>query len=108
VDVLKKIKELSPTTEVIMLSGQDKIEVAVDSMKYGAYDYVIKGETAFTRIENVFNKINELQGHLLELKSMRAANKTYKAIIAGLFVLLAATLALSVFMVRKLDVSVPK
>lgn len=108
VDVLKKIKELSPASEVIMLSGQDKIEVAVDSMKFGAYDYVIKGETAFTRIENIFNKINELQRHIHELGSMKAANKTYKAIIAALFVLLGLTLVLSWFMVKKLDVSMPK
>src|SRR5437868_7086365 len=43
VEVLKKIKEIRPEAEVIMLSGQDKIDVAVDSMKHGAYDYVIKG-----------------------------------------------------------------
>jgi len=37
-DVLQDIKQLKPNSQVIMLSGQDKLEVAVDSMKYGAYD----------------------------------------------------------------------
>lgn len=95
VEVLKSIREISPETKVIMLSGQDKIDVAVDSMKYGAYDYVIKGETAFSRMENIMNNIDELT-------NIRAANKTYKAIIAGLAVGLVLILLLSVFMVMRL------
>lgn len=55
-DILQEIKEKSPHTEVIMLSGQDKIEVAVEVMKYGAFDYIVKGESAFFRAEKaVFN-----------------------------------------------------
>ncbi|HQF28958.1 MAG TPA: hypothetical protein PLD36_10115, partial [Bacteroidia bacterium] len=34
----------------------DKIEVAVNSMKHGAFDYIVKGEGAFVRAEKtVFN-----------------------------------------------------
>src|SRR5690606_24736239 len=52
VEVLKRIKNDYPETQVIMLSGQDKIDVAIDTMKYGAFDYVVKGESAFSRVEN--------------------------------------------------------
>ncbi len=56
IDVLREIKSKYPATEVVMLSGQDKIEVAVDTMKYGAFDYIVKGESAFYRAEKtVFN-----------------------------------------------------
>ena len=56
--ILKKIKELKPNTEVVMFSGQDRIEVAVNSMKYGAFDYIVKSESAFHRSENaIFNII---------------------------------------------------
>lgn len=55
-DVLQEIKKISPLIEVVMISGQDKIEVAVNSMKYGAFDYIVKGEGAFVRAEKtVFN-----------------------------------------------------
>lgn len=55
-EVLREIKSKCPTAEVVMLSGQDKIEVAVDTMKYGAFDYIVKGESAFYRAEKaVFN-----------------------------------------------------
>jgi hypothetical protein len=30
-------------------------------MKYGAYDYIVKGETAFARMENTIKRINELE-----------------------------------------------
>ncbi|MGR3317282.1 MAG: sigma-54-dependent transcriptional regulator, partial [Candidatus Anammoxibacter sp.] len=40
--VLKKIKEMDSTTEVLMLTGEGSIESAVESMKSGAYDYITK------------------------------------------------------------------
>ncbi len=55
-EVLRVLKEKNPNGEVVMLSGQDKIEVAVDTMKFGAFDYIVKGESAFYRAEKaVFN-----------------------------------------------------
>lgn len=57
ISVLKKIKLLSPSTHVIMLSSQDSIEVAMDSIKHGAYDYVAKSESAFIRIKNIIRNI---------------------------------------------------
>jgi two-component system OmpR family response regulator len=74
VEILKAIKENHPDTQVIMLSGQDKIDVAVDSIKYGAYDYVVKGETAFSRTENILNNISELH-------KAKTINKGYKSTI---------------------------
>lgn len=71
VEILKKVKDEYPETQVIVLSGQDKIEVAVDTMKYGAYDYVVKGESAFSRIENAINNISELH-------KIRMINRGYK------------------------------
>ncbi len=95
VEVLKSIKSINPDTKVIMLSGQDKIEVAVESIKHGAYDYVIKGETAFNRMENIINNIDELS-------NIKAANKAYRNVIIGLVIGLIAIICLSLFMVMRL------
>ncbi|HQK97611.1 MAG TPA: response regulator [Bacteroidia bacterium] len=55
-EILQEIKSIAPAIEVVMISGQDKIEVAVNSMKHGAFDYIVKGEGAFVRAEKtVFN-----------------------------------------------------
>ena len=55
-EILQEIKSIAPAVEVVMISGQDRIEVAVNSMKHGAFDYIVKGEGAFVRAEKtVFN-----------------------------------------------------
>jgi DNA-binding NtrC family response regulator len=56
-DVLKKIKSINPDIHVIFLSGQGKIEVAVNSLKYGALDYIIKNDETPTRILKSMNRI---------------------------------------------------
>lgn len=73
IDVLRELKTLRPETEVVMISGQDRIEVAVNSMKYGAFDYIVKGEGAFYRAEKaVFNiyRYNKLQGNAQNYKKL--------------------------------------
>lgn len=42
IETLKKIKQFDENLPVIMLSAQGSIEVAVDSLRYGAYDYFTK------------------------------------------------------------------
>jgi two-component system, NtrC family, response regulator AtoC len=42
VDVLRKIKELLPRTEVAIMTGHGSIESAVEAMRQGAYDYIEK------------------------------------------------------------------
>jgi DNA-binding NtrC family response regulator len=73
IDVLKAIKELEPETEVVMISGQDKIEVAVNTMKYGAFDYIVKGEGSFYRAEKaVFNiyRFRKMSGSAAKYKRL--------------------------------------
>ena len=50
-ETLDKIKDLNPEIPVVMLSSQDKIDVAVSCMHHKAFDYVIKSETAFLRLQ---------------------------------------------------------
>ena len=42
IDVLKSVKEISPETVVIMITAFATTETAVEAMKIGAYDYIIK------------------------------------------------------------------
>jgi two-component system, OmpR family, response regulator len=57
IEVLDRIKEMNPDIPVIMLSSQDKIEVAVQCMHHRAYDYVVKSETAFLRLQKIITSI---------------------------------------------------
>ena len=50
-ETLIKIKAAHAHIPVIMLSSQDKIDVAVNCMHHNAFDYVVKSETAFLRLK---------------------------------------------------------
>jgi two-component system, OmpR family, response regulator len=54
---LDRIKEINSSIPVIMLSSQDKIEVAVSCMHHKAFDYVVKSETAFMRLQKIIDAI---------------------------------------------------
>jgi two-component system OmpR family response regulator len=60
-ETLDKIKEFNPKTPVVMLSSQDKIEVAVNCMHHKAFDYVVKSETAFVRLQKIITTIFKYQ-----------------------------------------------
>lgn len=54
-DTLDKVKAFNKDIPVIMLSSQDKIEVAVNCMHHKAFDYVVKSETAFMRLKTIID-----------------------------------------------------
>jgi len=60
-ETLDRIKAADPNIPVIMLSSQDKIEVAVNCMKHQAFDYFVKSETAFLRLQNAITTIFHYQ-----------------------------------------------
>ena len=57
IQTLDKIKSFNPEIPVVMLSSQDKIEVAINCMHHKAFDYVVKSETAFLRLQKKINTI---------------------------------------------------
>jgi len=57
VDTLDKIKAINPDIPVVMLSSQDKIDVAINCMHHRAFDYVVKSETAFFRLQKIITTI---------------------------------------------------
>lgn len=55
IDTLREIKRIRPLTEVIMLTGNATVETAIEGMKLGAFDYLMKP----TEIEDLVDKINK-------------------------------------------------
>lgn len=60
-ETLIQIKALHPKLPVVILSSQDKIEVAVNCMHHKAFDYVVKSETAFMRLQKIIETIFHYQ-----------------------------------------------
>lgn len=68
IDTLDRIKTFNSDIPVVMLSSQDKIDVAVNCMHHHAFDYVIKSETAFMRLQNIITSIFNIKKMEKELK----------------------------------------
>ncbi len=60
-ETLKKIKRYNPNIYVIMVSGQKEINIAVDALKYGAFDYLVKDHTVCQKMQNSINRILKIQ-----------------------------------------------
>jgi DNA-binding NtrC family response regulator len=58
-EVLKKIKRYNSNIHVVMVSGQENIKIALDAIKYGAYDYVTKNSLVCDKMTNIINKISQ-------------------------------------------------
>ncbi len=67
-DALDAIKAINSEIPVIMLSSQDKIEVAVNCMHHRAFDYVVKSETAFMRVQKIITNVFKYKKIEKELK----------------------------------------
>ena len=60
-ETLDRIKTANQAIPVVMLSSQDKIDVAVNCMKHQAFDYIVKSETAFIRLQKTITTIFHYQ-----------------------------------------------
>jgi len=69
--ILNRIKIINPKIEVVMLSSQDRIEVAVNCMKHNAFDYIVKSESAFMRAQKAISAILNLKRIKKELAFYR-------------------------------------
>ncbi|MEM7512796.1 MAG: sigma-54 dependent transcriptional regulator [Bacteroidota bacterium] len=70
-EVLKRIKEFDPEIEVIIISEQENIETAVELLKMGAYDYLVKAQDIRDRLLNVVNNIRKNRSLRKELNTLR-------------------------------------
>ena len=63
IETLVKIKEKFPLVEVIMLSGHADVESAIDGMKQGAFDYLMKPCDIDQIITKVSDAVSKKRGH---------------------------------------------
>ena len=57
-EILSVIRKHCPSAHVIMLSSQESYNNAMQTLKKGAEDYVIKDEIAFEKIAKLINEMN--------------------------------------------------
>ncbi len=81
-DILTKVKAISPESQAIMISGQGTIDVAVEAMKRGAFDFVTKPFNS-EHLIHLSLKALKLYESLTENKRLR---ETIKSLVPSEFI----------------------
>src|SRR5690606_11249430 len=70
--LLKKIKAINPNCEVIIISEQSEIETAVELLKLGAYDYLVKSDDIRDRLWNSVNHVRNNAGLKQKIEKLQS------------------------------------
>jgi DNA-binding NtrC family response regulator len=85
-ELIKKIKEIDEQIQLIVISGQEDLSTAIDLLKLGVFDYIIKNEDTKIRLMNsVQNALinNLLKSEITELRENLGKKYDYSKTIIG-------------------------
>ena len=77
IDLLRKIKEISPDTEVILITGAPSVETASDALRLGALDYIVKPVRHDTLMRSADVALRQ--------KALLAAKESYRINLEAIF-----------------------
>ena len=78
IHVLKEIKRISPSVQVIFLSAQNEMSVAINALKFGAFDYIEKThQSAMIRLLLMIEKTEELRTSLPQENRLESIKKWF-------------------------------
>ncbi|NII24838.1 sigma-54-dependent Fis family transcriptional regulator [Pseudoflavitalea sp. X16] len=69
--VLKKIREVNPDIQVIIISGQEDVGTAINLLKNGAFDYIVKDDEVKDRLWNSLLHLKEIVGLRQEVEHLK-------------------------------------
>jgi two-component system OmpR family response regulator len=84
IELLTRIKSISPKTQVIFLSSSRNMDAAVQSVRLGAVDFIFKGKLA---LDKLIMRIKQLSSYNREIKKANSVNITITASLVILIVL---------------------
>ncbi len=85
-EVLKEIQQKLPDTHVIVISAQENINTAIDLMKSGAYDYIMKAPDTREKLSNIIKNIyktDQLKTENIILKDAVKEKYNFRKLIKG-------------------------
>ena len=85
-EVLLAIQKQHPDAQVIVISAQDSIDTAIELMKIGAYDYIMKAPDTREKLSNIIRNIyktDQLVKENILLKDAVKERFTFKNLIKG-------------------------
>jgi len=91
-EILKELKIQNPRVQVIILSSQMEIELAVEYLKRGAVNYIVKSRIMQFSLEEAMDAIVESQGIKEEVNLLSNRIKRDKLLLRGYSLLMIALL----------------
>lgn len=77
-EMIERIKKQSPTTEIIVISEQEEIETAIELLREGAYDYLVKSKDIKDKLLKVVEYVRKNAGLKKQLQKLqREVQKKY-------------------------------
>ncbi len=77
IDLLKKVKEFAPDTEVILITGAPSVDTASDALRLGALDYIVKPVRCDTLLRSADMALRQ--------KALLAATERYRLNLEAIF-----------------------
>lgn len=93
IEVLIKAKKIAPNVEFIFLSGNDNIDIAINSMKYGASNYIVKDQQALPKM---VEKIRQLSSASEIVKTKKSFKLGVTLFFVGIGLLIAFTIFIAI------------
>ncbi len=85
-ELMQAVRKVNPDLHVIVLSGQDKVDTAVELFKLGIFDYIVKDEHAMAKLWYSVHKATnhvELSQEVMELRKELSKKHDFRKEIIG-------------------------
>ena len=70
-DIIQKVKDFDPDIPIVIVSGQEDVTTAVNILRVGVYDYIVKNEDTKDRIWNIIKHLKQNVDLKVELNQLR-------------------------------------
>lgn len=93
-EILKELMAIDPDLNVIMLTSMEDLKSAVNLLKKGAVDYILKDEVFFDNLLNSIKNVFEIKDLKNEIAELKEKSRQYKKRVIVVFVTLVAIVTL--------------
>jgi two-component system OmpR family response regulator len=94
IEIFKEIKRKNRDAKVVLLSDQDEVRVAVESLRLGAFDYIIKGKYAMDNLLNALHRIRRVKKITDNENQLKRLKNIFYAGVLGFALLILLTYGL--------------
>lgn len=82
---IELFKKNSPSTEIIILTAEESVDIAVRAMNHGAHEYIVKNESVFRKLRLSLMQCMRINSLKRKLQEQRTWSLSALAVTVALF-----------------------